>query len=74
MYEVLKSRPGWVETQDDVDWDLCWADVGWVRDMYDQIQVQPCSLAFLVPLITVGGSNVMKLVVSRDLWCMIECI
>lgn len=39
MYEVLKARPGWVETQDDVDWDLCWADVGWVRDMYDQIQV-----------------------------------
>lgn len=39
MYEVLKNRPGWVETQDDVDWDLCWADVGWVRDMYDQIQV-----------------------------------
>lgn len=39
VYEVLKSRPGWVETQDDVDWDLCWADVGWVRDMYDQIQV-----------------------------------
>lgn len=40
MWEVLKSRPGWVETQDDVDWDLCWADVGWVRDMYDQIQVR----------------------------------
>ncbi|CAM9533636.1 unnamed protein product, partial [Hapterophycus canaliculatus] len=39
VYEVLKSRPGWVETQDDVDWDLCWADVGWVRDMYDQIQM-----------------------------------
>lgn len=39
VYEVLKSRPGWVETHDDVDWDLCWADVGWVRDMYDQIQV-----------------------------------
>ena len=35
----MKNRPGWVETQDDVDWDLCWADVGWVRDMYDQIQV-----------------------------------
>ncbi|CAM9426071.1 unnamed protein product [Scytosiphon promiscuus] len=39
VYEVLKSRPGWVETHDDVDWDLCWADVGWVRDMYDQIQM-----------------------------------
>ncbi|CAM9615612.1 unnamed protein product [Ectocarpus sp. 4 AP-2014] len=39
VYEVLKARPGWVETQDDVDWDLCWADVGWVRDMYDQIQM-----------------------------------
>ncbi|CAM9480130.1 unnamed protein product, partial [Discosporangium mesarthrocarpum] len=39
VYDVLKNRPNWVETTDDVDWDLNWADVGWVRDMYDQIQM-----------------------------------
>lgn len=57
VYEVLKRRPGWVETQDDVDWDLCWADVGWVRDMYDQIQVglwfaceRPAMCLNIVPL------------------------
>ncbi|CAM9152503.1 unnamed protein product [Chrysoparadoxa australica] len=39
VHEVMKRRPGWVETDDDVDWCINWADVGWVRDMYDQIQM-----------------------------------
>lgn len=39
VHEVMRSRPGWKETEDDVDWDINWADVAWVRDMYDQIQL-----------------------------------
>ncbi len=38
IYEVLRNRPGWRETDSDTDWDFNWADVGWVRDFYDHIQ------------------------------------
>jgi tubulin polyglutamylase TTLL9 len=38
-HEVMRSRPGWVETNDDIDWDINWADVAWIRDMHDQIQL-----------------------------------
>ena len=38
-HAVMSKRPGWVETDDDVDWDINWADVAWTRDMYDQIQM-----------------------------------
>jgi len=35
---VLRSRPGWQETNSDTDWDFNWADVGWIRDFYDHIK------------------------------------
>ncbi|KAG5187924.1 tubulin-tyrosine ligase family-domain-containing protein [Tribonema minus] len=35
----MRNRPGWQETEDEIDWDIHWADVGWVRDMYDQVQL-----------------------------------
>jgi tubulin polyglutamylase TTLL9 len=39
MHEVMSNRPNWEETTDDVEWDINWADVGWVRDFYDGIQM-----------------------------------
>jgi len=37
VYEVLRMRPGWEETDSDTDWDFNWADIGWIRDFYDHI-------------------------------------
>jgi len=36
--DVLRSRPGWKETDSDTDWDFNWADIHWIRDFYDHIQ------------------------------------
>uniref|UniRef100_A0A7S2WSR1 Tubulin--tyrosine ligase-like protein 9 n=2 Tax=Mucochytrium quahogii TaxID=96639 RepID=A0A7S2WSR1_9STRA len=38
IYDVLRSRPTWKETDSDTDWDFNWADIGWIRDFYDHIQ------------------------------------
>ena len=32
--DVLRQRPGWIETDSDVDWDFNWADIKWVKDNY----------------------------------------
>ncbi|KAK3268010.1 hypothetical protein CYMTET_23462 [Cymbomonas tetramitiformis] len=32
IYEVMKERPGWMETDSELDWDIFWADTGWVHD------------------------------------------
>ena len=34
----MSSKPGWEETDSDTDWDLNWADVGWIRDYFDHMQ------------------------------------
>ena len=39
IYDVLKSKYGWKETDSDTDWDFIWADVGWIRDYYDHIHL-----------------------------------
>jgi tubulin polyglutamylase TTLL9 len=36
----MSTRPGWVETDSDSDWDINWADVGWVRDYFDHIHME----------------------------------
>mmetsp|Transcript_17786 Transcript_17786/g.54389 ORF Transcript_17786/g.54389 Transcript_17786/m.54389 type:complete len:386 (-) Transcript_17786:253-1410(-) len=39
IHEVLRQRPGWVETDDEFDWDFTWADVHWVREMFSELQM-----------------------------------
>jgi len=39
IYDVLKSKYGWKETDSDTDWDFIWADVGWIRDYYDHVHL-----------------------------------
>ncbi|OQR90669.1 tubulin-tyrosine ligase family [Achlya hypogyna] len=36
--DVMASLPGWEETETDGDWDLHWADVGWVRENFDLME------------------------------------
>ena len=38
VFDVMSSKPGWEETDSDTDWDLNWADVGWIRDYFDHMQ------------------------------------
>ncbi|KAK1932364.1 putative tubulin polyglutamylase TTLL9 [Phytophthora citrophthora] len=35
VLDVMQSQGGWVETESDLDWDLHWADVGWIRENLD---------------------------------------
>lgn len=39
IQDVLRRRPGWVETDDDFEWDFTWADVHWVREMFSDLQM-----------------------------------
>ncbi|CAK4749020.1 hypothetical protein LEN26_008737 [Aphanomyces euteiches] len=36
--DVMASLDGWEETDSELDWDLHWADVGWIRECFDMIQ------------------------------------
>ena len=43
MYIYIKGnrkRPGWHETDSQVDWDFNWADVAWIRENYDHKQFE----------------------------------
>eukprot|EP00644_Phytophthora_capsici_P012364 jgi/Phyca11/10089/fgenesh1_pm.PHYCAscaffold_46_\ len=31
----MQRQGGWIETESDLDWDLHWADVGWIRENLD---------------------------------------
>ncbi|KAE9009643.1 putative tubulin polyglutamylase [Phytophthora fragariae] len=33
--DVMQRQGGWIETSSDLDWDLHWADVGWIRENLD---------------------------------------
>lgn len=35
VLDVLEAQRGWLETDSEFDWDLHWADVGWVREHLD---------------------------------------
>ena len=39
IFDVFRSRPGWEETDSDTDWDINWADVGWIRDYFDHVHM-----------------------------------
>ena len=38
VYDVFRAR-AWKETDSDVDWDVCWADTGWIRENFDNIRL-----------------------------------
>ncbi|RLN61866.1 hypothetical protein BBJ29_004228 [Phytophthora kernoviae] len=35
VLDVLQQQGGWLETDSELDWDLHWSDVGWVREHLD---------------------------------------
>ena len=39
VFDVCKSR-GWRETDADLDWDLHWADLQWMRDVFDHVRLE----------------------------------
>lgn len=46
IYDVLKARPGWVETESEAGWDFFWADKGCVRARLHVV----CSSSMTMPL------------------------
>ena len=40
VFDVFCAQQGWQETRSDTDWDINWADVGWIRDFYDHIRFE----------------------------------
>lgn len=40
VYDVMSTTPGWLETENEEDWDINWADVGWIRDNFDHLQME----------------------------------
>lgn len=40
VYDEMSSLRGWQESEDDMDWDINWADVGWIRENFDKLQFQ----------------------------------
>mmetsp|Transcript_50752 Transcript_50752/g.162464 ORF Transcript_50752/g.162464 Transcript_50752/m.162464 type:complete len:141 (-) Transcript_50752:121-543(-) len=38
VYDVMKHR-GWVETDSELDWDIFWADTGWMHDVFDHVRL-----------------------------------
>ena len=39
IFDVMRSRTGWEETDSDTDWDINWASVGWVREFFDHVHM-----------------------------------
>jgi len=39
LYDVCKAR-GWREVEGELDWDIHWADVHWIRDVLDHIRLE----------------------------------
>jgi len=39
IYDALRNRPGWVETDSDTDFDFAWADVPWMRQNFDGLRL-----------------------------------
>mmetsp|Transcript_11491 Transcript_11491/g.26737 ORF Transcript_11491/g.26737 Transcript_11491/m.26737 type:complete len:413 (+) Transcript_11491:66-1304(+) len=38
--DVLRDRPGFKETDAEMDWDILWADVGWIRENFDRYHLE----------------------------------
>ncbi|KAI9993227.1 hypothetical protein PInf_015298 [Phytophthora infestans] len=35
VLDVMQRQGGWIETDSDLDWDLHWSDIGWIRENLD---------------------------------------
>lgn len=40
IYDVLQAR-GYQETDSDLDWDIFWCDLDWIREVFAKIHLQP---------------------------------
>ncbi len=40
VYDVMRSRPGWKETNSEVDWDVQWADREWIYEVFDTVKLE----------------------------------
>ena len=38
IYDVFRAR-AWKETDSETDWDVFWADVGWIRENFDNLRL-----------------------------------
>jgi hypothetical protein len=41
VYDVLRERPGWAETDSEIEWDFQWAERDWVYDSFDTMHLDP---------------------------------
>jgi hypothetical protein len=39
VYDVLRTRPGWVETESETEWDFQWAERDWVYESFDTMHL-----------------------------------
>uniref|UniRef100_A0A383W9P9 Tubulin--tyrosine ligase-like protein 9 n=1 Tax=Tetradesmus obliquus TaxID=3088 RepID=A0A383W9P9_TETOB len=39
IYDVLKARKDWVETEHETEWDFFWADKGWIHHELDKVHL-----------------------------------
>ncbi|KAA0169804.1 hypothetical protein FNF27_06828 [Cafeteria roenbergensis] len=39
ILDALRSRPGWIETDSDTEWDFNWANVEWIREFFDRVKM-----------------------------------
>ncbi len=39
IFDVFKDR-GYKQTDSELDWDIHWADVGWIREVFDHIHLE----------------------------------
>lgn len=46
VLDVLSGRAGWKETTNIVDWDLNWADTGWIRDHFSSLKLDDTQVSF----------------------------
>lgn len=40
VWDVMRQKTGWKETTSNADWDFNWADVGWIREHFDNIHME----------------------------------
>mmetsp|Transcript_11780 Transcript_11780/g.40656 ORF Transcript_11780/g.40656 Transcript_11780/m.40656 type:complete len:413 (-) Transcript_11780:85-1323(-) len=40
IYDALRNRAGWTETENDVDWDFVWADIPWMKEHFDSLRLE----------------------------------
>lgn len=49
VLDVMSNQEGWVETTSEIDWDINWADIGWIRDNFDKLQFEDHQVRDRIP-------------------------